>query len=58
VHDRISVTLPLLTRAKRAFFLVTGPKKAALLAEMERSKAGIMRYPALAFPGDTVWILG
>ncbi|MDD5055630.1 MAG: 6-phosphogluconolactonase [Candidatus Peribacteraceae bacterium] len=57
VHDRISVTLPVLKRASQRIFLIAGEKKRTLLEEMQKTKGGIVNFPAKAlFDDRTTWI--
>ena len=59
VHDRISTTLPFLTRGKEALFLITGQKKMDLLKTMQRESIDPCQYPAQALFGDqTTWMVG
>lgn len=60
VHDRISVTLPVLTSAGHAVFLLKGEDKKRLLIEMETSDEDSHRWPAkeLMKAGNMVFILG
>ena len=48
VHDRVSVTLPVLTTAGHAVFLLKGDDKKSLWAEMETSDENVQRWPAKA----------
>lgn len=57
VHDRISVTLPVLKKASKRVFLITGEKKCSLLETMQKTKGAIGNYPAKAlFDDRTIWI--
>ena len=57
VHDRISVTLPVLKKASQRFFLIAGEKKRAFLETMQQTKGAIGNYPAKAlFDKRTTWI--
>ena len=48
VHDRISVTLPVLTNAGAKIFLLKGEGKKKVWEEMEGSEEGVERWPAKA----------
>lgn len=48
VHDRISVTLPVLAGAAHAVFLLKGEDKLRLWEEMEASAEDLRRWPAKA----------
>ncbi len=57
IHDRISLTLPLLINAKERLFLITGKEKIDLLTQMQNSTVDVSRYPAQALCDDrTTWI--
>ena len=59
VRDRISVTFPVLLRAPKRLFLVTGEKKAALLKVMQKDNEDVSIYPAqYLFDERTTWMLG
>jgi 6-phosphogluconolactonase/glucosamine-6-phosphate isomerase/deaminase len=59
VRDRISVTLPLLVSSKRRLFLITGPKKAALLQTMQQASEDVSLYPAQYFFDErSTWFVG
>ena len=48
IHDRISVTLPVLTQARQALFLLKGKEKKDVWEQMMKSTEGIARWPAKA----------
>ena len=48
IHDRISVTLPVLTKARQALFLLQGKEKKNVWDEMMASAEGEGRWPAKA----------
>jgi 6-phosphogluconolactonase len=57
VHDRISVTLPVLKKASQRIFLIAGEKKRTLLEEMQKTKGGVGTFPAKGlFDDRTTWI--
>lgn len=57
VHDRISVTLPVLKKASQRIFLIAGEKKSSLLTTMQQTKGKIGSLPAKAlFDDRTTWI--
>lgn len=59
VHDRISVTFPVLLKAEQRLFLVTGEKKAALLKTMQKDNEDVSMYPAqYLFDERTTWMVG
>lgn len=59
IHDRISTTLPFLLSASRRLFLITGPKKKALLDLMQQENEDMSLYPAqYLFDERTTWIVG
>ncbi len=59
VHDRISVTLPVLLSASHRLFIITGEKKAALLEKMQTISEDISLYPAQYFFDErTTWLVG
>lgn len=59
VHDRISITFPVLLHAAQRLFLVTGEKKAALLKTMEKDNEDVSMYPAqYLFDERTTWMVG
>jgi 6-phosphogluconolactonase len=59
IHDRITVTLPILKNAEHRIFLLIGEKKRATLNAMKKEKLNIERWPAHALcDGKTTWILG
>ncbi len=59
VHDRISVTLPVLLRASRRLFLITGDKKKKLLETMQHVSEDVSLYPAqYLFDDRTTWLVG
>ncbi len=59
VHDRISVTFPVLQHASRRLCLITGEKKAALLKKMQTENEDASIYPAqMLFDERTTWIAG
>lgn len=60
VRDRISLTLPVLAKAKTKLFMLTGEKKTAVWNEMLASEEGPERWPAKAIlkSGDTEVLVG
>lgn len=59
VHDRITVTLPVLLSASHRLFLITGEQKAALLQKMQSVSEDISLYPAqYLFDERTTWLVG
>ncbi len=59
VHDRISVTFPVLLHAAQRLFLVTGEKKAKLLHTMQKDNEDVSMYPAqYLFDERTTWLVG
>ena len=48
IHDRISVTLPVLTSSKQALFLLKGEKKIGVWEEMVEGVEGVKRWPGKA----------
>ncbi len=57
VHDRISLTFPVLKKASKRVFLITGEKKCSLLETMQKTKGEIGNYPAKAlFDDRTTWV--
>ena len=57
---RISMTLPLLNRARHLFFLAAGKKKIDLIEAINRERAaGACRYPAGCVDpeGECVWFV-
>lgn len=59
VHDRISVTLPILLKTPKRIFLITGEKKLALLHTMQKANEDVSLYPAqYLFDAGTTWIVG
>ena len=59
VHDRISVTFPVLLHAAKRLFLVTGEKKAKLLNTMQKDNEDVSMYPAqYLFDERTTWMVG
>jgi len=55
---RITLTLPVLNRAKRAIFLISGPKKRRILDEIAAApQAARLRYPAARIdaPPSILW---
>ena len=58
VHDRISVTLPVLQSAEKRLFLLSGEAKYALLQTMVSAPKDIDRFPAHALLDEnTTWIV-
>ncbi len=56
VHDRITVTMPVIQKAERVF-LISGEKKYALLKEMKNDHRDAIKYPAQEFLDEkTTWI--
>ncbi len=56
---RLTMTLPILNRAKRIFFLVTGANKAGVLREILEGPCEAARFPAQAVQptdGQLVWM--
>ncbi len=59
VHDRISVTFPILERATKRVFLITGKEKSALLEKIEHDSLDPSMLPAQAFVDEaTTWVVG
>ncbi len=59
VRDRISVTFPILLGASKRLFLITGEKKAKLLATMRQVSEDVSLYPAqYLFDERTTWLVG
>ena len=59
VRDRISVTLPVLEKAKKCVFLITGAEKKALLEKMKDGNQDASLFPASALLDErTTWIVG
>ena len=58
VHDRITVTLPLLTRASLPLFLLKGEEKKKIFAETLSANIDPIEHPAHALleTGKTVWV--
>lgn len=58
VRDRISSTLPFLKSAKHRLFLISGPKKSALLKSMQQANEDASMYPAqYLFDERTTWMV-
>lgn len=59
VRDRISMTLPVLQRAKQRLFLISGDKKKALLEKIQHESADASLYPAQYLLDEhTTWFVG
>ncbi len=59
VSDRITVTLPVLDRAKNRLFLITGAEKKALLKKLQIDNIDVALQPAGALSDErTTWIVG
>ncbi len=59
VHDRLSVTFPVLLRASKRLFLIMGEKKSALLQTMQQANEDVSLYPAQYLSDDrTTWMVG
>lgn len=59
VRDRITVTLPVLDRAKKRLFLITGAEKKALLKKLQTDNIDVTLQPAGALNDErTTWIVG
>lgn len=59
VRDRISVTFPVLKRAEKRLFLITGEAKETLLQKMQRENEDASMYPAqYLFDENTTWMVG
>ncbi len=59
VHDRISVTFPVLEAAKKRVFLITGSDKSALLERMKDGNQDASLFPASALMDErTTWVVG
>lgn len=59
VKDRISVTFPVLLRAEKRVFLITGDAKKKLLRKMQENNEDVSMYPAqYLFDERTTWIVG
>jgi 6-phosphogluconolactonase len=58
VHDRVSVTIPLLVAVKERIFLITGQEKSELLETMQYAPIDPRQYPAQAlFDERTTWMV-
>jgi 6-phosphogluconolactonase len=60
VHNRVTVTLPLLEKARKMLFLLKGDGKKKIFAEVISANVDPIEYPAHALlqTGRTVWITG
>ncbi|MEK7137758.1 MAG: 6-phosphogluconolactonase [Patescibacteria group bacterium] len=60
VHNRVTVTLPLLEKARKMLFLLKGDEKKKIFAEVISANVDPIEYPAHALlqTGRTVWITG
>lgn len=60
VRDRVSLTLPVLTKAKTKLFMLKGEKKQAVWNDMMQSDDGPERWPAKAIlkSGNTEVVIG
>ncbi|MBP7114119.1 MAG: 6-phosphogluconolactonase [Candidatus Peribacteraceae bacterium] len=59
VHDRLSVTFPVLLHAPQRLFLITGATKSALLTKMQKENEDVSVYPAqYLFDARTTWMVG
>lgn len=59
VHDRISITFPVLEAATKRVFLITGAEKSALLQKMQLGNEDVNLFPAqYLFDDRTMWIVG
>jgi 6-phosphogluconolactonase len=59
VHDRISVTFPILLNASHRLFLITGEKKAKALDTMRQVTEDVSLYPAqYLFDERSTWLVG
>lgn len=57
VHDRITVTIPVLRSATHKLILLSGDEKLAVFEEMQHSEDGAHRWPLKAV-GDAVVMIG
>lgn len=58
IHDRITVTLPVLWKADERVFLIGGEKKYEILKRMDAEPIDLLKYPAQEFLGEsTTWIV-
>ena len=59
VHDRISVTFPVLEAATKRVFLITGAEKYSLLQKMQDGNQDASLFPASALMDErTTWVVG
>lgn len=59
VHDRLSVTLPVLLHASQRLFLIAGDAKSALFTKMQKENEDVSVYPAqYLFDDRTTWMVG
>ena len=60
VVDRVSFTLPLIKKARKIFFLVTGDRKAGIVQKIIEEDEGVDTYPATFYKeaeGAVTWFL-
>jgi 6-phosphogluconolactonase len=58
--DRITMTFPILNRARQVLFLVTGEKKAEIVREILEGQPAVEKYPAAGIrltAGKVTWLL-
>lgn len=59
VHDRLSVTFPVLLHAPERLFLIAGATKSSLLTKMQKENEDVSVYPAqYLFDARTTWMVG
>ncbi len=59
VHDRISVTFPVLEAAAKRIFLITGEEKSSLLQKMQEGNQDASLFPASALMDErATWVIG
>lgn len=59
IHDRITISLPLLSAANHRIFLLVGDKKKAVFDDMRKAPKDIVRWPTKALDDEkTVWVMG
>jgi 6-phosphogluconolactonase len=59
IHDRITISLSLLSTTNHRIFLLVGGKKKAVFDDMRKAAKDIVRWPTKALDDEkTVWIFG
>lgn len=59
IHDRITVTLPVLKSAEHRLFLLAGEKKRVVFDDMRKAANDPVRWPAKALDDEkTMWMMG